>query len=290
LPAEDAASAVAGGERAGNDGVGDGTPWSGPPVLLEGVEFGYLPERPVLHGLSFTVAAGEHVALVGRTGAGKTSALALLAGLYAPWSGRVRVAGRAPRTIPEDERRHVVGVVPQAVHLFTGTVLENLTLFDPAVPVERVRRAAELTGAVGFVEALPQGFQTRLSGSRGDGAQLSAGQRQLLALTRAVVWQPRVLVLDEATAAIDGASDAAFRAALRRAARERDDAVLTVAHRLSTAREADRVLVLEAGRVVEEGTPQELVERGGRFAALVALEEAGLEWERGSLTASPSVG
>lgn len=250
------------------------------PVVLRDVVFGYMADRPVLRRVSFTIHAGEHVALVGRTGAGKTSALHLLAGLYAPWSGAVRVAGVDPRMIAEEERRRVVGVVPQAVHLFTGTVDENLTLYDPDVPRAAVRRAATLTDAAAFIEALPDGYDTVLSGSRGEGAQLSAGQRQLLALTRALVWEPRVLMLDEATAAIDGASDAAFRAALRRAIVERGGAVLTVAHRLSTAREADRVLVLDAGEIVEEGRPDELVRSGGRFATLVALEEAGLDWER----------
>jgi ATP-binding cassette subfamily B protein len=252
-------------------------------VELRDVVFGYLPDRPVLRRVSLSVRAGEHVALVGRTGVGKTSALHLLAGLYAPWSGEVRVAGVDPRLIAEGERRRVIGVVPQAVQLFSGTVYENLTLYDPSVPREAVRRAAELTDAATFVEALPNGYETVLSGSRGDGVQLSAGQRQLLALARALVWEPRVLLLDEATAAIDGASDAAFRAALRRAMLERGDAVLTVAHRLSTAREADRVLVLEAGAVVEEGPPGDLIGRGGRFAMLVALEDAGLDWERASV-------
>ena len=250
-----------------------------PMVALRDVTFGYLPDRPVLRRISFSVGAGEHVALVGRTGAGKTSALHLLAGLYAPWSGDVRVSGADPRLFSEEERRRIIGVVPQAVHLFTGTVYENLTLYDLAVPHEAVRRAAALTDAASFVEVLPHGYDTVLSGSRGDGVQLSAGQRQLLALTRALIWEPRVLLLDEATAAIDGASDAAFRAALRRAMRERGDAVLTVAHRLSTAREADRVLVLDAGVIVEEGPPDDLIAHGGRFAALVALENAGLDWE-----------
>jgi ATP-binding cassette subfamily B protein len=254
------------------------------PVRFHDVVFGYLPERPVLREVSFHVAAGEHVALVGRTGAGKTSALYLLAGLYAPWSGTVRVAGIDPRLLAEEARWGVIGVVPQAVHLFTGTVRENLTLFDPDVPLAAVRRAATLTGAAGFVEALPRDYETVLTSSRGDGVQLSAGQRQLLALTRALVREPRVLLLDEATAAIDGASDAAFRAALRRAMLEQGGAVLTVAHRLSTAREADRVLVLDEGRIVEDGAPNVLVARGGRFAALVALEEAGLDWEHAVLT------
>jgi len=249
------------------------------PIELRDVVFGYLPDRPILRGISFDVAAGEHVALVGRTGAGKTSALHLLAGLYVPWSGSVRVAGLDPRWLSEDERRRVIGVVPQAVHLFTGTVADNLTLFDPDVPREVVQRAATLTNAAAFVETLTNGYDTLLSGARGDGAQLSAGQRQLLALARALVWEPAVVLLDEATAAIDGASDAAFRAALRRVMAERGGAVLTVAHRLSTAREADRVVMLDAGVIVEEGPPGELIAQGGRFATLVALEEAGLDWE-----------
>jgi ATP-binding cassette subfamily B protein len=289
IPPEDAPE-VSPTVPAGTESNGSSTSPIGPPVdctasrpasmELRDVVFGYLPDRPVLRRVSFSVQAGEHVALVGRTGAGKTSALHLLAGLYAPWSGDVRVAGLDPRSLPEEDRRREIGVVPQTVHLFSGTVYENLTLYDPSVPRELVRRAAHLTDAASFIETLPDGYDTMLSGSRGDGAQLSAGQRQLLALTRALVWEPRVLLLDEATAAIDGASDAAFRAALRRAMLERGDAVLTVAHRLSTAREADRVLVLEAGIVVEEGTPADLVARGGRFAALMALEEAGLDWER----------
>jgi ATP-binding cassette subfamily B protein len=232
----------------------------------------------VLRRVSLVVRAGEHVALVGRTGAGKTSALHLIAGLYAPWAGTVRACGRDPRRLEAGQRRWLVGVVPQAVHLFSGTVEENLTLHDAAVPPAAVRRAATATGADAFIRRLPAGYQTPLSGGRGTGAQLSAGQRQLLALTRALVWDPRVLLLDEATAAVDGASDAAFRAALRRDVLDRGCAVLTVAHRLATAREADRVLLLDAGRILEEGPPDELLRRGGRFAGLVALEEAGWDW------------
>ena len=137
-----------------------------------------------------------------------------------------------------------------------------------------------LAGAGPLIAGLPQGYDTLLSGAgRGAGVQLSAGQRQLLALARALVRDPAVLLLDEATVALDNASDAAFRAALRADARGRRRAVLTVAHRLATARAADRVVVLDAGRVVEEGPPDELIRRGGRFAALVELEAAGWDWQ-----------
>jgi ATP-binding cassette subfamily B protein len=253
---------------------------------MRDVVFGYVEGKPVLHGVSFAVRPGEHVALVGRTGAGKSSVLHLLGGLYAPWSGTVRVAGRDPRAMDADERRQALGVVPQVVQLFSGTVRENLTL-DAAGAGENseldkaaLQRAVSIAGADGIVRTLPQGYATPLAGGgRGAGVQLSAGQRQLLALARALVHDPAVLLLDEATAAVDGASDAAFRAALREAVLAGGRAVVTVAHRLSTAREADRVIVMESGRSLEAGPPEDLIATGGRFAALVALEEAGWAWE-----------
>jgi len=253
-----------------------------PPIHLVDVVFGYAEGQPVLHRTSLVVNASEHVALVGRTGAGKTSALQLLAGLYTPWAGMVRIAGRDPASLEESERRKVLGVVPQVVQLFSGTVFENLTLGDATVPEAAVLEAARIAGADTFVRALPMGYQTLLSSSSGGrGTQLSAGQQQLLALARALVHRPVVLLLDEATAAIDGVSDAAFRAALRQWALPAGCAVLTVAHRLSTAMEADRVVVLEKGAIVEEGSPGELAGRAGRFAALLELEAAGWDWRSG---------
>jgi ATP-binding cassette subfamily B protein len=255
---------------------------SRPSVKFSEVVFGYLPDRPVLRHVSLSVRPGEQVALVGRTGAGKSSIVHLLGGLYGPWSGRVRVAGLDPRGLATDDRRRVIGVVPQVVQLFSGTVLENLTLSDRNVAREAVERAARDTGADRMIAALSEGYATILGGSgRGHGVQLSAGQRQLLSLTRALVWGPRVLLLDEATAAVDGTSDAAVRAGLRARAARDGMAVLTVAHRLSTAREADRVIVLDDGHIVEEGAPDQLVYQGGRFAALVELEEAGWDWQAG---------
>jgi ATP-binding cassette subfamily B protein len=258
-----------------------------PVAELQAVSFGYLEGRPVLREVSLAVRPGEQVALVGRTGAGKSSVLHLLGGLYAPWSGQVRLAGQDPRALDADQRRRLLGAVPQVVQLFSGTILDNLTLFDETVSREEVERAARLTGADAFIRALPDGYDTPLSGAgRGLGAQLSAGQRQLLALTRALARDPPLLLLDEATAAVDAGADAAFRAALRSDGRDdqglgRSRAVLIVAHRLSTARQADRVQLVEAGRIVESGPPDDLIRRGGRFAALVELEAAGWDWRNG---------
>jgi len=248
-------------------------------LVCEDVVFGYTPGEPVLHGVTLHVAPGEHVALVGRTGAGKTSMVHLLAGLYEPWQGTVRVAGRNPRALSDNEKRQTFGIVPQASQLFGGTVLENLTLKDEGLSESAVIEAAAISGADAFIRSLPNGYRTVLRGSGGGlGVQLSAGQEQLLMLTRALVARPSVLLFDEATSFIDGASEAALREALRSTVLKRGAAVLTIAHRLATAREADRVVVIDHGRIVENGAPAELVARGGRFAALLELEAAGWDW------------
>ena len=243
------------------------------------VLFGYAPGQPILHHVSLSIAPGEHVALVGRTGAGKSSALALLGGLYEPWEGRVAVLGENPRDLAPSDRRRLFGVVPQTALLFNGTVLENVTLFDPGVSREMAERAVRLAGAESFVGALPHGYDTMLAGvGGGRGMRLSAGQTALLALARALVLDPPLILLDEATAAIDAATEAALATALRAGVVGRQRGLLTVAHRLATAREADRVVVLEGGRIVEEGSPGDLIRQGGRFAALVELEAAGWDW------------
>lgn len=251
---------------------------TGGAIEMDRVVFGYLPGLAVLNEVSLIVRPGEHVAVVGRTGAGKTSMLHLLAGLYGPWAGSVRVAGTDPRALSEVDQRRLIGVVPQAVQLFSGTVRENLTLGDSSVSDEDVRRAAAIAGADRFIAALPRRYETDL-GSR---IQISGGQRQLLTLARALVWDPEVLLLDEGTAAVDSASEVAFRDALRSAIAGRGRALLTVAHRLSTARDADRVVVMADGRIVEEGPPEQLVRNGGSFAAMLELEEAGWEWDAGN--------
>jgi ATP-binding cassette subfamily B multidrug efflux pump len=247
-------------------------------IEIRNLSFGYSDDQPVLQNVTFSVASGEHVALVGRTGAGKSSILNLLGGLYAPWEGSILVAGLDPRQLNDADRRKVIGVVPQAVQLFSGTVLENLTLGDQSIPFAAVERAIRIAGAEALIDALPNGYETPINNGSGGGVQLSFGQRQLLSLARALVWDPQVLLFDEATSAIDSASEAAFREALQVETSRHQRAILTVAHRLSTAREADRVIVLENGRILEMGTPEELVRKGGRFAALLELEAAGWDW------------
>ena len=249
-------------------------------LVCEDVVFGYAPGAPVLHGVSLHVSPGEHVALVGRTGAGKTSLVHLLAGLYEPWQGKVRVAGHNPRALPDEEKRRSFGIVPQAAQLFSGTVLENLTLNDGGIEESAVIEAATISSADAFIRSLPNGYQTVLRGSGGGvGVRLSAGQEQLLTLTRALVSRPLVLLFDEATSYVDGASEAALREALRATVLKRGVAVLTIAHRLATAREAHRVVVIDHGHIVEEGAPADLVARGGRFEALLKLEAAGWDWQ-----------
>lgn len=247
-------------------------------IEVSDLSFGYFDDQPVLNHVNLSVASGEHVALVGRTGAGKSSILNLLSGLYTPWQGKIQIAGLDPCMIPETERRRFIGVVPQSVQLFSSSVLENLTLGDPDVPQEAVERAVRIAGAEGLIQGLPNGYNTPISNGAGEGVQLSYGQRQMLSLARALIWDPAVLLFDEATSAIDSASEAAFRQALLAESSRHQRVILTVAHRLSTAREADRVIVLENGRIVETGTPIDLIQKGGRFAALLELETAGWDW------------
>jgi ATP-binding cassette, subfamily B, multidrug efflux pump len=189
------------------------------------------------------------------------------------------VLGRNPRELAPAERRRLFGVVPQTALLFNGTVVENVAMFDPEVSREMVEGAVALAGADSFVAALPHGYDTLLAGvGGGRGMRLSAGQTALLALARALVLDPPLILLDEATAAIDAATEATLATALRAGVTGRQRGLLTVAHRLATAREADRVIVVDAGRIVEEGPPGDLIRAGGRFAALVELEAAGWDW------------
>jgi ABC-type multidrug transport system fused ATPase/permease subunit len=232
-------------------------------VRFDGVRFGYgeLPE--VLHGIDLDVPAGTTVALVGHTGAGKSTIAKLLARFYDPRAGSIEIDGRDLRAVTQESLRRQLGIVPQEGFLFAGTVAENIAFGRPDAPREDVVAAARAVGAHGFVERLPEGYDTEL-GERG--FRLSLGQRQLVAFARALLADPRILILDEATSSVDIGTERQIERALRRLLANRT--AFVIAHRLSTIRDADLIVVLEHGQVVEHGTHAELMERRGRYTSL----------------------
>ncbi|MBI2498141.1 MAG: ABC transporter ATP-binding protein [Opitutae bacterium] len=232
-------------------------------VEFRGVTFGYHPAKPVLHDVGFVVEPGQTVALVGHTGSGKTSIINLVAKFYLPTRGEVLIDGREIRTLTGHSLHRQTGMVQQQNLLFTGTVLENIRLAKPDATEEQVRAAARRLDCLDLFEALPQGFATEV-GERGAG--LSLGQRQLVCFTRAMIADPRIVILDEATSSIDTITEARLQKALVGLLRGRTSFV--VAHRLSTIRHADLVLVLDQGRVIERGTHATLLAAGGAYAAL----------------------
>lgn len=229
------------------------------------VTFAYGTNAPALADASFVAEPGQTVAIVGPTGAGKTTLLSLVARLRDVTGGAVRIDGQDVRDLDLTQLRARIAYVAQDLFLFTGSVLDNVRLFDPGIDEARVWQALTTVGADGFVRGLPQGLQTPVQER---GATFSQGERQLLAFARALVVDPDVLVLDEATASIDSASEQRLQQALEVSLRGRT--ALVVAHRLSTVRSADRILVLERGRIVEAGNHDELVRRGGIYAAMLA--------------------
>ncbi|MBU1277158.1 MAG: ABC transporter ATP-binding protein/permease [Proteobacteria bacterium] len=236
-------------------------------VEFRGVTFGYEPGRPVVRDLNLVIPPGESWAVVGPTGAGKTSLVNLLMRLYDPDQGSVLIDGVDLRDMDRKDVAKRVAMVSQEVFLLSGTVKENITLNRPEVDQEHLERALEVSGAAEFVGHLEHGLDTQL----GEGARrLSAGQRQLLALARAVAGDPRVLVLDEATSSVDPVSERLIQKSLPRVMAGRTS--LVVAHRLSTIRRADNILVMHQGRVVEQGRHQELMDADGLYARLVRLQ------------------
>ena len=240
-------------------------------LQFEGVHFSYpgRKEMEVLKGIDLYVEAGETVALVGSSGSGKTTLTNLLLGFYPVDSGRILVDGKEIGAYDLSEYRKHLAIVPQDVLLFGGSIAENIRYGRTDASLEEVQAAAEKAFALGFIEEFPDGFDT-VVGERG--VQLSGGQRQRVAIARAFLKDPSILILDEATSALDSHSEAEVQKALEELMSGRTS--LTIAHRLSTVRHADRIIVLEDGQLVESGPPDELIQRpSGRFRALLEMQQ-----------------
>ncbi len=237
-------------------------------IDLDGVSFGYGREY-VIRDVDLHVEPGTTVALVGATGAGKSTLAKLIARLYDPDEGAVRIDGIDLREVREESLRAAMGIVPQEGHLFSGTIAENVRFAHPLATDEDVRRALDAVGALAFVDDLPDGIDTDVQER---GARLSAGQRQLICFARALVPDPRLVVLDEATSSIDIATERRIEDALDRLLEGRTAVI--IAHRLSTIRRADVIVVVEDGRIAETGSHDDLMRAGGRYAALYA------DWEQ----------
>jgi ATP-binding cassette subfamily B multidrug efflux pump len=237
-------------------------------IALEHVTFGYKPELPVLKDVSFSARRGEKIALVGPTGAGKTTITALLLRLYEIQSGVVRVDGKDVRSLERAELRNRFAVVPQDVYLFPGTVLANIAAGQEP-DRERARQALERLGALDLFERREGGLDAQV---HEHGANFSAGERQLVAFARALYRDAPILILDEATANIDSDTESRLQRALEELLRGRT--AIIIAHRLSTIRRTDRIVVFHKGRVVEQGSHDELLELGGLYSKLHELQFA----------------
>jgi ATP-binding cassette subfamily B protein len=239
-------------------------------VIFDDVCFAYRPDEPILQNLNLHIRAGEHVALVGPTGSGKSTVIRLLCRLYEPQQGRILLDGVDIRDLPITTLRKRLGVVLQDTFLFSGSVADNLMLDTQRPRAELEQICADL-GLNPLLQRLPQGLDTPL---RERGGNLSSGERQLLAVARVALRDPSVLVMDEATAFMDPSTEATLQRDLARVLNRRT--AIVIAHRLATVEASDRILVLKRGRLVEEGTHQELRRQGGLYAQLAELQERGL--------------
>ena len=243
--------------------------WQGE-VEFENVTFGYVPEKTVLKNVYMEAKPGQKIALVGSTGAGKTTITNLINRFYDVTEGKIRYDNINITKIKKDDLRHSMAMVLQDTHLFTGTVRDNIRFGKLDATDEEVENAAKLANAHYFISHLPEGYDTMLSG---DGANLSQGQRQLLAIARAAVADPPVLILDEATSSIDTRTEKLVQEGMDRLMKGRTTFV--IAHRLSTVRNSDCIMVLEQGRIIERGTHDQLIEERGKYYQLYTGNKIG---------------
>jgi ATP-binding cassette subfamily B protein len=232
-------------------------------IVFKDVHFGYRADRAILNGISFTVPAGKTVAIVGPSGAGKSTISRLLFRFYDISAGSIEIDGQDIRTISQESLRQAIGIVPQDTVLFNDTILYNIAYGQPAATPSEIEDAARLASIHDFIMAQPDGYQTMV-GERG--LKLSGGEKQRVSIARTLLKKPLIFLFDEATSALDSQTEKAIQESLREVSAERT--TLTIAHRLSTVVDADEILVLEAGKIVEQGNHQSLLSKAGVYHTL----------------------